>query len=327
MRRREFITRLGSGVVAWPVAARAQQLAMPTIGFLDARSADVISDRLNAFCQGLKETGHVEGETVSIVYRFAENQLDRVPVLAADLVSRQVAVIAAFGDDLVGAAKAATTTIPIVFIVAQDPVGLGLVASLARPGSNMTGINFLAGEMAAKRLGLLREMVPGATRIAAFVNPAKPVITEPTLRDLEAAALTMGLRILPVNVVSRQDIDAAFTAFVGARPDAIFVGTDTTLISRRVQVVNLTMRHAIPAIFPFREFTEIAGLMSYGANILDAFRQSGVYVGRILKGAKPAEMPVMQSTKFDFVINAQSARTLGIEVPRALIVLADEVIE
>jgi putative ABC transport system substrate-binding protein len=300
---------------------------MPIVGFLDARSPDIISERLNALRQGLKETGHIEGETVSIVYRFAENQLDRLPALAADLVGRRVAVIATAGDDVIGVAKAATKLIPIVFVVGQDPVGLGLVASLARPGGNLTGINFFGGELAAKRLELLLEMVPGATRIAVLVDPAKPIITEPTLRDLQAAARTMGLQIQPVNVVSRQDIDAAFTTFARARPDAIFIGLDTTITSRRVQVVNLTMRHAIPAIFPLREFTEIGGLMSYGANILDAFRQSGVYVGRILKGEKPSEMPVVQSTKFELVVNIQSARTLGIEVPPALLARADEVIE
>jgi putative ABC transport system substrate-binding protein len=236
-------------------------------------------------------------------------------------------VIATFGDNVVGVVKAATKSIPIVFIVAQDPVVLGFVASLARPGGNLTGINFFGGELAAKRLELLLEMVPGATRIAALVNPDKPIITEPTLRDLQAAARTMGLQIQPVNVVSSQDIDAAFSTFARARPDAIFIGIDTAITSRRVQLVNLTMRHAIPAIFPFREFTEIGGLMSYGANILDTFRQCGVYVGRILKGAKPTEMPVVQSTRFELVVNVQSARTLGITVPPTLIARADEVIE
>jgi putative ABC transport system substrate-binding protein len=327
MRRREFVALVGGAAVGPPAKAWAQQPTLPVVGFLDARSPDVIADRLGAFRQGLKETGYIEGETVSIVYRFAENQLNLLPELAADLVSRRVAVIAAPGDNVVEVVKAATKSIPIVFIAAQDPVELGFVASLARPGGNLTGINFFGGELAAKRLELLLEMVPGAARIATLVNPDKPIITEPTLRDLRAAARTMGLQIQPVNVVSRQDIDAAFSTLARARPDALFIGIDTLLSSRRVHVVNLTMRHAIPAIFPFREFTEIGGLMSYGANILDTFRQCGVYVGRILKGTKPTEMPVMQSTKFELVVNVQSARTLGIAVPPALIARADEVIE
>jgi putative ABC transport system substrate-binding protein len=327
MRRREFVALVGGAAVRPPAQAWAQQPTMPVVGFIDGRSPDVLADRLGAFRQGLKETGYIEGETVSIVYRFAENQLSRLPELAADLVSRRVAVIAAPGDNVIEVVKAATKSIPIVFIAAQDPVELGFVASLARPGGNLTGINFFGGELAAKRLELLLEMVPGAVRIATLVNPDKPIITEPTLRDLLAAARTMGLQIQPVNAVTRQDIDAAFSTLARARPDALFIGIDTLLTSRRVHVVNLTMRHAIPAIFPFREFTEIGGLMSYGANILDTFRQCGAYVGRILKGTKPTEMPVLQSTKFELVVNVQSARTLGIAVPPALLARADEVIE
>jgi putative tryptophan/tyrosine transport system substrate-binding protein len=326
MKRRTFIAALG-GAVAWPLAVRAQQPATPVIGFLDARSPDVVAERLNAFRQGLKETGHLEGENVAIIYRFAENQLDRLPALAADLVHRKVAAIVTAGDDVVRVAKAQTKTIPILFVVGRDPVDLGLVASLSRPGGNLTGVNFFGTELVAKRLELLRELGPGATRIAVLVDPAKPTVAEATLRDAEAAAGTMGLQIQVLNVVTRQDIDEGFATFVRARPDGIFISGDTFMSSRRVQLVNLTMRHAIPATFPFREFVEIGGLMSYGANILDAFRQSGAYAGRILKGAKPAEMPVVQSTKFELVVNAQSARTLGLTVPPSLLARADEVIE
>jgi putative tryptophan/tyrosine transport system substrate-binding protein len=264
---------------------------------------------------------------VTIVYRFAENQNDRVPELAADLVRRQVAVIATFGDDVALVAKAATTTIPIVFVTSQDPVHLGLVASVARPGGNVTGINFFAGELVAKRIEFLRELVPAATRIAVLVNPANPKGAETTLRDVEPAARNVVLQVQILNAGSRQEIDAAFATFAGARPDALFVATDPFLASRRVQLVNLASRHAIPTAFPNREFAEIGGLMSYGSNNLDAWRQSGVYAGRILKGAKPADLPVVQASKFELVINHQTARMLGLTVPDKLLVAADEVIE
>jgi len=326
VRRRALITLLG-GAAAWPFAARAQQPAMPVIGFLDPRSPDTVRDRLRAFRQGLKDTGYVEGENVTIVYRFAENQIDRLPELGADLVRRNVAVIATAGDDVALVAKAATTTIPIVFIASRDPVSLGLVASLARPGGNLTGINFFGGELAAKRLELLRELVPTAVRVAVLVNPASATIAETTLKDVQAAARTIGLQIQILNASTSREIDAAFATLVRERPDALLIGTDTFLSSRRVQLVNLATRHAIPATFTQRDFAEIGGLMSYASNITDAWRQAGGYAGRILKGAKPADLPVVQSSKFELVINHQTARMLGITVPDKLLATADEVIE
>ena len=326
MRRREFILALSGAAVAWPLPARAQQPAMPVIGLLDSRSPDGMTDRLRAFREGLKDSGYVERENVAIEYRWAENQLDRLPELAAELVRRQVAVIAATSTNPAFAAKAATTTTPIVFVVGEDPVRLGLVASLARPGGNLTGINILSGELAAKRLDLLREMVPGAARIAVLVNPAN-VMTENALRDVAAAARVMGLQIQVLNASTSGEIDAAFATFVRERPDAIFVGLDVFFISRRAQLVNLASRHALPATYHLREFAEAGGLMSYGSNIVDTFRQAGVYAGRILKGAKPADLPVVQSTKFELVINAWTARMLGLAVPPTLLSTADKVIE
>jgi putative ABC transport system substrate-binding protein len=325
-RRRDFITLIGGAAAAWPLAARAQQPAMPIIGLLDSRSPDGMTDRLRAFREGLKDSGYVERENVAIEYRWAENQLDRLPELAAELVRRQVAVIAATSTNPAFAAKAATTTTPIVFVVGEDPVRLGLVASLARPGGNLTGINILSGELTAKRLNLLREMVPGAARIAVLVNPAN-VMTENALRDVAAAARVMGLQIQVLNASTSGEIDAAFATFVRERPDAVFVGLDVFFISRRAQLVNLASRHALPATYHLREFAEAGGLMSYGTNIVDTFRQAGVYAGRILKGAKPADLPVVQSTKFELVINAWTARMLGLAVPPTLLSTADEVIE
>jgi putative tryptophan/tyrosine transport system substrate-binding protein len=327
MIRRKFIALLGGTAAAWPLAARAQQPAMPVIGFLDPRSADAISERLRVFRQGLKETGYIEGENVAIVYRFAENQNDRLPGLVADLVRRQVAVIATAGDDVPSVVKAATATIPIVFIIAQDPVRIGLVASLARPGGNVTGINFFATELMAKRLELLRELVPTAARVAVLINPANAASAELSVRDLEQAARAMRLQIQVHNASTSREINTAFATIVRERPDALVVGTDPFFSSRRVQLVNLAMRHGIPASFPNRESAEIGGLMSYGASVLDAWRQSGSYVGRILKGTKPADLPVVQSTKFELVINAETARILGLEVPPTLLARADEVIE
>jgi putative tryptophan/tyrosine transport system substrate-binding protein len=327
MNRREVITLLGSAAAGWPIAALAQQAAMPVIGFLDPRSADAISERLRAFRQGLKETGYIEGENVAIVYRFAENQNNRMPELAADLVRRQVAVIATAGDDVPSVVKAATTTIPIVFIVAQDPVRIGLVASLARPGGNVTGINFFASELMAKRLELLRELVPTAARIAVLINPANAASAELSVREVEEAARAMRLQIQVHNASTSREINTAFATIVRERPDALVVGSDPFFGSRRVQLVNLAMRHGIPASFPNRESAEIGGLMSYGANVLDAWRQSGAYVGRILKGTKPADLPVVQSSKFELVINAETARMLGLTVPPTLLASADEVIE
>src|SRR5262245_52339228 len=326
MKRREFLGVLG-GVAAWPLAARAQQQAMPVIGLLDPRTPDAISERLRGFRQGLKETGYLEGETVTVLYRFAENQNDRLPEMTADLIRRQVAVIATAGDTVAVTAKAATSTVPIVFIASLDPVKLGLVTSLARPGGNVTGINFFAGELVAKRLELLRELVPTATRIAVLVGPHNPETAEATLRDAEAAARAMKLQIQAHNIGTRQEIDAVFAAFARERPDALLIGTDTFFTSRRVQLVNLATRHAIPTAFSSRETIEIGGLMSYGTNIPDAWRQAGTYVGRILRGAKPADLPVVQATKFEFVINTQTARMLGLTVPPTLLARADEVIE
>jgi putative ABC transport system substrate-binding protein len=326
MRRRKFITLVG-GAAAWPLVAHAQQPAMPVIGFLDTRSPDGMADRLRAFRDGLKDSGYVERENVAIEYRWAENQLDRLPALATELVRRQVAVIATPTTYPALAAKAATATIPIVFIAPEDPVRLGLVASLARPGGNLTGINLFSGELAAKRLEFLREMVPGAARIALLVNPANVLTTETTLRDVQSAAGSMGLQIQVLNASTIREINAAFATLVRERPDAVFVGLDVFLNSRRAQLVNLASRHAVPATFANRDFAEIGGLMSYGTNIADAFRQVGVYAGRILKGAKPADLPVVQSNKFELVINAQTATMLGLTVPEKLLVAADEVIE
>jgi len=315
MRRRDFITLFG-GAAAWPCAARAQQ-AMPVIGFLDTRSPDTMADRMRGFRQGLRESGYIEGDNVTIAYRWAENQVNRLPELAADLVHRRVSVIAAFATAPAFAAKAATTTIPIVFLAPEDPVRFGLVASLARPDGNLTGINLFTGELSAKRLEILREMVPGATHVAVLVNPTNPTM-ETTVRDVEAAARATGLQVQVFNASTSREIDAAFARFGRERPDAVFVGLDTFFNSRRAQLVNLASRHALPAIFPTRDIAEIGGLMSYGANILDAFRQVGIYTGRILKGAKPAELPVVQASKFELVINNQTARMLGLTVPPTL---------
>jgi ABC-type uncharacterized transport system substrate-binding protein len=326
VKRRQFITLLG-GAAAWPSAVRAQQPAMPVIGFLDARSPDAIRDRLRGFRQGLKDNGYVEGDNVAIVYRWAENQIDRLPELAAELVRRQVAVIATAGDYVAPVAKAATKTIPIVFIVAQDPVRLGLVVSLSRPGGNVTGINFFNGELSAKRLELLRELVPGATRVAVLVNPSNVSTTENTVRDIEVAAPTLGLQTYVLRASTSREIDVAFKTLERERPDALFVSSDPFFSSRRVQLVNLAVRHGVPTSYAQRESTEIGGLMSYSSNIVDVWRQSGIYVGRILRGAKPADLPVVQPSKFELVVNAQTARMLGLTVPDKLLATADEVIE
>jgi len=325
MRRREFITLIG-GAVAWPLAARAQQAAMPVIGFLNPGSPDTMADRMRGFRQGLRESGYIEGDNVTIAYRWAENQMDRLPELAADLVHRRVSVIAAFATAPAFAAKAATTTIPIVFLAPEDPVRFGLVASLARPDGNLTGINLFTGELSAKRLEILREMVTGATHVAVLVNPTNPTM-ETTVGDVEAAARATGLQVQVFNASTSGEIDAAFASFARERPDAVFVQLDVFLNSRRAQLVNLASRHALPATYANRDFAEMGGLMSYGANIADAFRQVGVYAGRILKGAKPAELPVVQASKFELVINNQTARMLGLTVPPTLLATADEVIE
>jgi putative ABC transport system substrate-binding protein len=327
MRRREFIWLLG-GAAAWPSAAQAQQPAVPVVGFLHPTSAEARSDELRAFRQGLKETGYVEGENVAFEHRSADNQFDRLPALAADLVRLRVAVIVAGSPPPIFAAKAATTTIPILFNTAEDPVRLGLVASLARPGGNVTGVNFLALEVAAKRLELLRQMVPGAARVAVLVNPANPRIAEVTLQEVEPAARVMGLQIQVLNANTSREIDAAFATLSHERPDGLFVGPGPFFNSRRLQLAHWATRVAVPASFSSRQFVESGGLMSYGASSIDPYRQLGVYAGRILKGTKPTDLPVVQSsTKLELVINAQIARILGLSVPPSLFALADEVIE
>jgi len=324
MKRRDLLV-LGSAVAAWPIAARAQQSAMPVIGFLHPTSPETNADRLRAFRQGLKDMNFVEGDSVAIEYRWAESQIDRLPALAADLVRRKVAVIATFAGGAV-AAKAATTTIPVVFLAAVDPVRLGLIASLARPGGNLTGVNIFSGELTAKRLELLRELVPNATRVAMLASPTLSEAAT-TANDMEVAARAMGLKSQIFNTDTSGEINAAFTTFLRQRPDALVVGPGPFFLSRRVHIVHLATRHAIPATFTNREFTDVGGLMSYGPNVTDAFRQIGVYVGRVLKGEKPADMPVVQSSKFELVINAETARMLGITVPPSLLARADEVIE
>jgi len=326
LKRREFITLLG-GAAAWPLAARGQQGPMPVIGFLNPTSVDSNADRLRGFHRGLKDAGYVEGENVAIVYRWADGQNDRLPELAADLVHRQVSVIAPFGPAASFAAKAATTTIPIVFSVNEDPVRLGLVASLARPGGNATGSNFLTAEVAAKRLNLLCELVPSATRVTVLVNPSNATSTESTLQDVTTAARAIGLQTQIVDAGTSSEINAVFATFGPEKSGTLLVAGDAFFSHRRVQLVHLATRYAIPAIYSQREFTDVGGLMSYGANISDAFRQVGAYVGRILKGAKPAELPIVQSTKFELVINAETARRLGLTVPPSLLTIADEVIE
>jgi putative ABC transport system substrate-binding protein len=326
--RRNFITLLGGAAAAWPLAVRAQQPAMPVIGFLGAVSPKGFSERLQAFHQGLKDMGYAEGANLAIEYRWADNQLDRLPAMAADLVRRQVAVIVTSGGTAPTiTAKAATTTIPIVFAIPEDPVKLGLIASHARPGGNLTGVNFLFGELVPKRLELLRELVPAMSRVAVFVNSANPVRAELHAKEAETSGRAMGLHIQIFNVGSSGAIDATFATLARERPDALFVSPDPFFTVRRVQIVTLATRHAIPTSFPTRDPVDVGGLMSYGSNINDAFRQTGVYAGRVLKGAKPADLPVLQSSKFELVINARTAQMLGLSVPPSLLATADEVIE
>jgi putative ABC transport system substrate-binding protein len=328
MKRREFILALGGAAAAWPRAASAQQPAMPVIGSLSAVSPEGWVERMRGFRQGLHEAGYVEGENVAIDYRWAENQLDRLPGLAADLVRRRVALVFAHGGTAPAiAAKAATTAMPIVFLVPEDPVKLGLVASLSRPGGNLTGVNLIIGELMSKRLALLRELVPGMSRIAVFVNPANPARAEVQAREAESAGRAMSLQVRIFNAGTAREISAAFATFADERPDALFVTPDPFFVVRRVQLATLAARHAIPSSFSVRELPEAGALMSYGTNTVDSYRQAGLYAGRILKGAKPADLPVVQSTKFELVINAETARMLGLAIPASLLAVADEVIE
>jgi putative ABC transport system substrate-binding protein len=325
VKRREFITLIG-GAAAWPLAARAQQPAMPVVGFLDFGSAAERTQQVAAFRKGLTEGGYQEGQNVALEFGWAEGQYARFAELAADLVRRGVSVIAIPGSGTGAlAAKAATTTIPIVFGATGDPVKEGLVASLNRPGGNATGVNFFTGELVAKRMQLLRELVPAANRVALLVNPTDPEIYQPTLREVEAAA--GGRQIFVHDVATGRDIDAAFASMAREKADALFVAPGSFFNTRRVQLAVLAARHALPAIYSVRAYPEAGGLISYGTDILDAFRQVGVYTARVLTGAKPADLPVLQSTKFELVINLNTARALGLDVPAKVLALADEVIE
>ena len=326
LRRRQFLTLLSGTAAAWPLAARAEQPTLPIVGYVHADSPQTVLGLLGAFREGLGETGYVEGQNVAIEYRWAENDLSRIPELVADLVRRRVAVIATPGSSAAAlAAKAATSTIPIVFSLGLDPVQLGLVASLSRPGGNITGVNSMSNELVAKRLGLLHELLPTATRFAVLVNPKNPT-TESLKKDVEVAAAAIGPQIEFFTASTGVDIDTAFVSLVQRRADALLVHPDNLFINRRIQLTTLAARHAVPAIYPLRPDAEAGGLMSYGTKLADAHRQAGVYTGRILKGAKPADLPVVQPTKFEFVINLQTAKTIGLTVPPTLLARADEVI-
>jgi len=325
VKRREFITLLG-GAAAWPLAARAQQAAIPVIGFLYSGSPGTTSKELVIFRQALAEAGYVEGRTVAVEYRWAEGQYDQLPALAAELVRRQVAVVVAVPIPAALAAKAATVTIPIVFSAAGDPVKLGLVDSVARPGGNATGVNFFQAELGAKQLGLLRELLPTAARIGLLVNPANANV-EGVTKDVEAAASAIGVQIDVLGASDSREIEAAFATLVRNKAAALLVGADSFFFNRRLQLAILAARHTIPAVYFNREFAEAGGLMSYGTSLTEVYRQLGVYTGRILKGSKPADLPVVQSTKFEFVFNLLTARALGLEIPSVLLARADEVIE
>ena len=327
MRRRKLIAMLGGAAAAWPLAARAQQPALPVVGFLDNRSSDGMASRLAAFHKGLKEVGLVEGENVTIVYRWAEDRLDRLPEMASELARQATVIVTTAGPPAAFAAKAATTTVPIVFLVGEDPTRLGLVTSIARPSGNLTGINMLANELEAKRLQLLHQLVPQAQRVAVLVNPNSVINAETTLRDVEPAARTIGLQLQVLKASTAREIEEAFAWSEGQRPDALFVAATAFLNIRRVQLVQLAAFHRLAATFGQREAAEAGALMSYGPSILEGYRQWGIYAGRVLKGAKPGELPVLQSTKFELVINNTTARMFGLTVPPSLLAIADEVIE
>jgi putative tryptophan/tyrosine transport system substrate-binding protein len=327
MRRREFISLLG-GAASWPVAARAQQTTMPVVGYLYAGSAGPNANLAEAFRKGLRETGYIEGQNVTIEYRWADNVLDRLPELAADLVRLRVTVIATPGSAAAAlAAKAATAKIPIIFGIGTDAVQAGLVASLNRPGGNITGVSYMQAELAAKQIGLLHELLPEATRFAVLVNPTNPLVTGPIVTDLEAATSAIGGQIEFHPASTIRDIDTAFGRLIQKRADALLVSPGPLFGNRRVQLATLAARHALPTMYYDREFAEVGGLMSYGTSLSDQYRQTGIYTGRALKGERPADLPVLRATNFEFVINLQTARTLGLEVPPTLLARADEVIE
>jgi putative tryptophan/tyrosine transport system substrate-binding protein len=328
MRRREFITLLGSSAVTWPLAARAQQPAMPVIGYLYAGSPEPSANLVEAFRKGLSETGYLEGQNVVVEYRWAHNVFDRLPELAADLVRHRVAVIATPGSAAAAlAAKAATTTIPIVFGIGIDAVQAGLVTSLNRPSGNVTGVTYMQAELAAKQVGLLHELLPEATRFAVLVNPNNPLVTGPIIIDLEASTSAIGGQVEVLPASTNRDIDTAFASLMPKRADALLVSPGPLFGNRRVQLATLAARHALPTMYYDRQFAEVGGLMSYGTSLADQYRQTGIYTGRVLKGERPADLPILRATNFEFVINLQTAKTLGLDVPPTLLARADEVIE